>query len=167
MSGRRAANLADEVSVAFHEAGHVLVARALDAPIKRVSLRPDAEYFLDGLVPRATCVLVALGGPCAQQRHSRFTADERAELWETGGWRDDFTKVLRYHRYQRDGSLADAMREARRLVRQHWDAIERVAAALSERGELTGDEVDALLAEVAGRNKRASGVPMGSPPPGR
>jgi hypothetical protein len=30
-------------------------------------------------------------------------------------------------------------------VRQHWDAIERVAAALLDRGELSGDEVDALL----------------------
>ena len=54
-----------------------------------------------------------------------------------------------------------------RLVRTHWDAIERVAEALIERGELSGDEVDALLADVAGRNKRASGVPMGSPSPGR
>ena len=27
----------------------------------------------------------------------------------------------------------------------HWDVIERVAAALIERGELSGDEVDALV----------------------
>jgi len=33
-------------------------------------------------------------------------------------------------------------------VREHWDAIERVAVALIERGELSGDEVDALLAQA-------------------
>jgi hypothetical protein len=31
-------------------------------------------------------------------------------------------------------------------VREHWDAIERVAATLSERGALSGNEVDALIA---------------------
>jgi hypothetical protein len=31
-------------------------------------------------------------------------------------------------------------------VDEHWGAIERVAAALIERGELSGAEVDALLA---------------------
>jgi ATP-dependent Zn protease len=44
-----------------------------------------------------------------------------------------------------DGDVAAAHREAVRLVRRHWDAIERVADALVERGELTGDEVDALI----------------------
>jgi hypothetical protein len=41
--------------------------------------------------------------------------------------------------------MAPVKRAAERLVREHWDAIERVAAALSERGELSGDEVDALI----------------------
>jgi hypothetical protein len=40
-------------------------------------------------------------------------------------------------------------RAAERLVRKHWDAIERVAAALSERGQLSGAEIDALLGDVA------------------
>jgi hypothetical protein len=38
----------------------------------------------------------------------------------------------------------DALGEAEDLVRQHWDAIERVAQALVERGKLTGDEVDRI-----------------------
>jgi len=32
------------------------------------------------------------------------------------------------------------------LVRKHWEAIERVAEALIERGELTGAEIEALIA---------------------
>jgi hypothetical protein len=43
------------------------------------------------------------------------------------------------------GMVAPVKREAERLVREHWDTIERVAEALSERGELSGDEVDALI----------------------
>jgi hypothetical protein len=43
------------------------------------------------------------------------------------------------------GMIAPVKRAAERLVREHWDAIEQMAAALSERGELTGDEVDALI----------------------
>jgi len=47
------------------------------------------------------------------------------------------------------GAMAPVRREAERLVREHWDAIQRVAAALRESGELTGDEVDALLGGAA------------------
>jgi hypothetical protein len=35
--------------------------------------------------------------------------------------------------------------EAAELVREHWEAIERVADALAERGRLSGAEVDALV----------------------
>jgi hypothetical protein len=37
-------------------------------------------------------------------------------------------------------------RAAERLVRRYWGEIERVAVALSERGELSGAEVEALIA---------------------
>jgi len=47
------------------------------------------------------------------------------------------------------GMMAPVRREAELLVREHWDAIERVAETLSERGELSGDEVDVLLAAGA------------------
>ena len=46
--------------------------------------------------------------------------------------------------------MAPVRGKAERLVRRYWGEIERVAAALSERGELTGDEVDALI----GRTRR-------------
>jgi hypothetical protein len=42
--------------------------------------------------------------------------------------------------------MAPVKREAERLVHEHWEAIERVAAPLLDRGELSGDEVDALTA---------------------
>jgi len=45
------------------------------------------------------------------------------------------------------GMMAPVKRQAERLVRRHWDAIERVAMALRERGELSGDEVDALIGQ--------------------
>jgi hypothetical protein len=49
-----------------------------------------------------------------------------------------------------DWDLADALLErlealARRLVLLNWPVVEAIAAALSEKGELTGAEIDQLL----------------------
>jgi hypothetical protein len=43
------------------------------------------------------------------------------------------------------GSFAAVSREAERLVIDQWEAVERVARALAERGRLTGDQVAALV----------------------
>src|SRR5262245_17639658 len=51
-------------------------------------------------------------------------------------------------------------RAAERLVCKHWDAIERVAAALIERGELSGDEIDTLLAAAASPEERCCCRPL-------
>ena len=42
-----------------------------------------------------------------------------------------------------------AQEQASGWVNEHWDAIERVAAALSARGEFSGAEIDALIARPA------------------
>jgi hypothetical protein len=39
-------------------------------------------------------------------------------------------------------------------VDEHWPAIERVAAALIERGELTGNDIDRLIALAAVRSSK-------------
>jgi len=69
-------------------------------------------------------------------------------LWETIWWTDLFN-AMRDLDAVGGGMIAPVRREAELLVREHWDAIERVAETLSERGELSGDEVDALLAARA------------------
>jgi len=69
-------------------------------------------------------------------------------LWETIWWTDLFN-AMRDLDAVGGGMIAPVRREAELLVREHWDAIERVAETLSERGELSGDEVDVLLAAGA------------------
>ena len=55
------------------------------------------------------------------------------------------------------GAMAPVRREAERLVREHWDAIQRVAEALIDRGEFTGDEVDALITRPSRPPRRRAG----------
>ena len=80
-----------------------------------------------------------------EDRFCRYTPDQRAALWNSC-WREDLLNAMRHLDASGGGAMLPVKREAERLVRTHWDAIERVAVALSERGELSGDEVDALLA---------------------
>jgi hypothetical protein len=85
-----------------------------------------------------------------------------ALIHEEALWRTDWAGDARnaaHHLGAIGGDVAAAHREAVRLVRRHWDAIARVAAALSERGELSGDEVDALLAAGAPPRKDAAADP--------
>jgi hypothetical protein len=135
---------------AFHEAGHATASIVLGQPVERATL---ASVRLDlresGRARRASArgqrigALIALGGPCAEQRLCGYAQERRAELWETC-WKFDFRNALR-HLDAINGSFGDALSEAEDLVRRHWDAIERVADALAERGELTGAEVEALV----------------------
>jgi hypothetical protein len=63
-------------------------------------------------------------------------------IHEEAPWRTDWTGDARkvvHHLDAIDGSFGDALSEAEDLVRRHWDAIERVADALAERGRLSGE----------------------------
>jgi hypothetical protein len=83
----------------------------------------------------------------AEQRLCDYSDAEMAELW-SGDWRDDLRNAIAYLDACDGGLCAPVRREAERLVRKHWAAIERVASALAERGELTGDEIDGLIARA-------------------
>jgi hypothetical protein len=53
------------------------------------------------------------------------------------------------------GSLAEhllpaAMAEAQRIITERWPAVEALATALMRKGDLTGDEVRAVLAPAGG-----------------
>ena len=57
-------------------------------------------------------------------------------------WATDLLNAMHHLDAAGGGVMAPVKRESARLVRRYWSAIERVATALIERGELTGDEVD-------------------------
>jgi hypothetical protein len=94
----------------------------------------------------------------AREAVARNTPEQRAELWDSC-WRGGLFNAMCHLDGAGGGMIAPVKREAERLVRKHWDAIERVAVALSERAELSGDEVDALLAAGAPPRKDAATDP--------
>jgi hypothetical protein len=126
--------------VAIHESAHAVIARVLGQPVLRVAPRLTTYQAS----PRSArdfyrAALVTLAGPAAEDRSGAPTCSTAMHHLDAAG----------------GGMMAPVKREAERLVRENWDAIERVAEALIERGELSGDEVDALLARV----KRARSLP--------
>jgi hypothetical protein len=131
---------------ATHEAGHCVIARALGVKVECATLREvttlhrrgDAESFRERAV-------VALAGPAAEERYGGYSDAQMAGLWRNE-WRGDFDNVLRYLDAAGGDLFAPHKCAAERLVRKHWAAIERVAAALIERGELSGAEIDRLIA---------------------
>ena len=83
----------EETSVAYHEAGHAVVALAMGRPVHRVSVQPSGQWlgrceFQKGTIRRAhdpieAEILIMLGGLAAEARHSGEYAWDGAErdLW--------------------------------------------------------------------------------------
>jgi hypothetical protein len=173
----------DVEAVAYHEAGHACAARAcgLDVTVARMGdlgqpLDPHAAQARVGprvglQWPRSRAerqylrtpeghqdlAVIALSGPLAEARYRGLRAEDMAPWW-AGAWRGDLDNLHRHHDV---GMLAPLHQRAAALVNDLWPIIERAAAALQERGELTGDELDALL--TAGQNSELQ-IPEGQLP---
>jgi hypothetical protein len=136
----------DEVVLrAYHEAGHASAAIALDQQAECAYLRfVTTRYKRDDAEALRRHAIVAFAGPMAELRLCAYSDAECADLWVTD-WRDDLGNALRYLDACDGGLCAPILRTARRLVRRNWRTIERVAAALIECGELSGDAVDEVI----------------------
>ena len=157
-----------DAATAAHESGHATIARAIGLDVRRASASSDDPGVITrwrvGIPPAEYAstvkklLLVDLSGPLAECR-----ATGRSEL---GAARTDrrnaISRALRLVLDEHglaDAQLTDALRseaaelverlrpKAAALVEENWPAIERVAAALADGRTLTGDEVDALMAE--------------------
>jgi ATP-dependent Zn protease len=141
------------LEVAYHEAGHSVLARVLGLRAGRATLRDRdgraKSYFCPG-----DCidgVLAVLGGRAASEELLGYadefgcSTDDRAalELLMASGiierepW---YAKVVR----------RQLLAQARDLIRKHRGAVERVAHALLDRGTLSGWEIDQII-ESGGR----------------
>jgi hypothetical protein len=105
---------------AYHEAGHAVIARALDQQVVSVALSDGVRtrYRRDAVGQRYTAI-VALAGPVAEDRRRPTTDAQRAVLWQAE-WAADWAKVLLA------GDVGTTYDAAAALVARHWDAIERV-----------------------------------------
>lgn len=132
---------------AYHEAGHAVVALALDRPVHRVSVLPNRDRFGQCEFRKGVFrpsedwlereILIALAGMAAEARHTGTYSREEAE------------QDLRYVRrllLQR-GSERQLERQERRMLAKvehlladdgHWRAVELIAAELLKQGVISG-----------------------------
>lgn len=138
----------DAVATAYHEAGHAVVALALDRPVVKVSIRPNRDRLGICAFGKAVLrpsqdwlereLLIALAGMAAEARQTG-TYDRLA------AGRD-----LQYARglaRQRAGNARQAERLEQRLLNkvenlldqpENWLAVERIAAELLIQQEISG-----------------------------
>jgi hypothetical protein len=138
---------ADRRWAAYHEAGHAVVT------IVRAGLVPEIGVNEDGggysRPPREhalvrCCIEISLAGLLAEAR-----ARKKAEidvLLDAG--QPDFKKAMREASIAAAGEgrnhlsiLADAMRIARRVIRDYWPVVARLANAVFEYGDMSREEV--------------------------
>jgi ATP-dependent Zn protease len=147
--------------LAYHEAGHAVVADALGWRVGRVMIA-------DGVTPRrryaeamGVCQMAAPAGLSARRKGAAnlaitwagVLAEEREMRCEQPGRMREVVDLIRdkcamaekpgplFSRY----SLAYAERRASRILGQRWQAVEAVAAALLERERLEVDEAVAII----------------------
>jgi ATP-dependent Zn protease len=136
-----------DLATAYHEAGHAVMALALDRPVQRVSVRPDRELLgvchfgksvyrpSEDWVERE--ILIALAGIAAE---ARFTGNYD---WHAAG-KDE--KYVRRLAVERAGERRAERLQRRLLARAehiigqegHWRAVEEIAAELMKHGEISG-----------------------------
>ena len=136
-----------DLATAYHEAGHAVVALALDRPVHRVSVLPNRERlgqceFGKGRFKPSedwleSEILIALAGLAAEARHTGTYSMAEAD------------RDLRYVRrlvLQRKSERAAARYEARLLSKVEtilgddftWRAVELIAAELVKHGVISG-----------------------------
>jgi ATP-dependent Zn protease len=144
-------------ATAYHEAGHAVMALALGRPVDRVSVRPNSEMLgvchfrkpvfrpSEDWLERE--ILIALAGLAAEARHTGVYA------WDEAGRDRRYVEELAL---QRAGSAKQAARLERRLLSKaehvlsqdgNWRAVERLAAELLRRGEVSGRAARHLFEE--------------------
>jgi hypothetical protein len=126
--------------VALHEAGHAFMAVALGLPLARVKLGRAPRYDLarGASHPRLDRIRVLMAGG----------ESERIIFGEPRGDGSDLRQIAEL---LKDGDDEQALRdEVRKFLALNSGTVRYLAAKLSRRGQLTGDEVTAA---VRGRNR--------------
>ena len=127
----------------FHEAGHAVAASVLGTPIKLASLNDGVTtvWWTGSDQARRHEAIIAMAGAAAETRAMSYSREQCDELWKTV-WAVDKENCKR----QLGGAGTEhAMRQARWIIEDNWDGIEKVAAALEKHGTLTGEDVAVLL----------------------
>jgi hypothetical protein len=151
----------DTLRCAHHEAGHVIVRRALGTPVEGCTIDRDiAGPGLNGLVWSPDGREAPSQEEYAAQRIVELAGGMEAErlLWpdrEPKFARSDTRKAIGFASRVCDGSrksiatlLELGRTEAFRILAAHRAALEAVAGALIEHGTLDAEQIDRVIAEA-------------------
>jgi hypothetical protein len=159
--------------MAFHEAGHAVIARKLGINVNRVVLSSATGSFVDAVAMKSNTdfkdksviegnAKAVIAGPIAQQCAFPGSVTEKdidSDLNLAGKFvlyavhlaagiappKGDFEPSADIAAAASD-LMARLEDETQILVGEHWPAIKRVAEALTRRDILNQDELDALIA---------------------
>lgn len=134
-------------ATAYHEAGHAVVAMALDRPVLRVSVLPKQQFlgvcqFHKGVFRPSKDwleneILISLAGLAAEARHTGVYA------WD-GAAKDlhvaERLAVMRAGERQAEKLIRRSLSKVENLLADEslWDAVERIVSELLKQGEITG-----------------------------
>jgi hypothetical protein len=134
---------------AIHEAGHAVVAVLLRRYFRTVSIIPDSESAgrvigwgeVDFRSPRnqRRMAVIMYASFAAEVRYRQETGEPAHH--EIEGFRKDYN-TLKTLKHQDDPAIIE---ESTWLVREHWDAVLRVAEALDAAKTLTHKQVVARV----------------------
>lgn len=134
-------------NTAYHEAGHAVVALALDRPVHRVSVLPTQAYlgtceFRKGVFRPSKDwleneILIALAGPASEAR-------QRGKYEWGGAGRDlrvaEKLCIMRAGERQAEKLARRMLAKVENLLAEEslWRAVELIVAELMQKGEITG-----------------------------
>jgi hypothetical protein len=124
---------------AIHEGGHAVAACCVGHDVVKATIKSVRTRYRRS-DPQAVYneAVIAAAGPTAEVFYQPLSGLKKRERWNTN-WRTDRIRI------NRAGDAEKVFAHARRLVAEHWDAIEEVASLLLAGNVLDGNAIHALL----------------------
>ena len=150
-SGGRASTSSRE-GTAYHEAGHVILARADGHAIEWVEINKSGggtTCFRYNGVTGLRSPASTLAGPIASDMSGHRTKGWGAHMDRA---HDQARLGLQYR--SREARTIDQIinqegKRAREVLKRHWTEVQRLAAALLVRGRIEGSEIEAIVSRAA------------------
>lgn len=127
-------------SIAYHEAGHAVIAHVLGLRVQSVTVggANHCAVLTAGAATDARLYVYA-AGPAAHSIYSRLSLDDAIIALGAG----DHEMMM-----QLTDDTSHYYNMARRMCRDEWHAIKAVAELLLQRHNLTGDEIEAAILQA-------------------
>jgi hypothetical protein len=144
--------------IAYHEAGHAVIALRLGYEVKWVTIKPRRRSLGRAEIqhgsPSPDDIRIDLAGPLAEALVNPTPFHEKIQLGSRGDWRNTGRSVREFVALEFIGDqegdilIDELLQETKALVRRDREAISRVAEALLTRKTLTGAEIKRIMGDT-------------------